>query len=75
MRSHWVTFDEVDGYQRLLAGFNEIPEPWPAVGAPKSYSRGAWVFEAQPRHQRRKTLVERRGGRGEKFRQNAPAPG
>ncbi|MEG3850073.1 hypothetical protein QT971_22605 [Microcoleus sp. herbarium19] len=51
----------------MLAGFNEIPEPLPAVGAPKSYSRGAWVFEAGPRNERRKTLVERRGGRGENF--------
>ena len=73
-RSHWVTFEEVDGYQRLLAGFNEIPEPLPRVGAPKSYSRGAWIFEAGPRHQRRKTLQERGSGRGEKFRQNAPTP-
>lgn len=26
-RSHWVAFDELDGYQRLLAGFKDIPEP------------------------------------------------
>jgi hypothetical protein len=71
-RSHWVTFDEADGYQRLLTGFNQIPETLPAFGNPKIYSRGAWVFEAQPRHKRRKTLQERRGGR-DRLEQDAPA--
>lgn len=59
-RSDWVAFDEVDGYQRLLAGFKDIPEPLPTLGSPTTYWRGAWIFEAQPRNNRRKTLKERR---------------
>jgi hypothetical protein len=66
-RSHWVTFTETDGYQRLLTGFNQIPEPLPTAGSPKNYSRGAWVFEAQPRNQRRKTLQERRPSRSQRL--------
>lgn len=59
-RSDWVALDRVDEYERLLAGFGEIPESLPKTGSPESYSRGAWIFEAQPRGKRRKTLKERR---------------
>jgi hypothetical protein len=59
-RSDWVAFDTVDGYDRLLAGFREIPETLPTIGSPGNYYRGAWIFEAQSRSQRRKTLQERR---------------
>lgn len=59
-RSDWVAFDEEDGYQRLLAGFKDILKPLPTVGSPTTYWRGAWIFEAQLRNKRRKTLKERR---------------
>lgn len=71
-RSDWTAFDEVDGYQRLLTGFREIPAPLPTVGAPTTYSRGAWIFEAQPRDQRRQTLKERRAVWGRSPRQDEP---
>lgn len=71
-RSHWVVFDEVDGYKRLLAGFKEIPEPLPTSGSPTNYWRGAWIFEAQPRNKRRKTLKERRSSQ-ESRHQDQPA--
>ena len=63
-RANWVAFDQVDEYERLLAGFGEIPASLPQTGSPQNYSRGAWIFEAQPRSKRRKPLQERRPFRG-----------
>lgn len=71
-RSDWVAFDEVDGRERLLAGFKEIPESLPTIGAPTNYSRGAWIFEAQKRNERYKTFKERRAGWGRSRRQEEP---
>lgn len=71
-RSHWVAFDKVDGRERLLAGFKDIPEPLPTSGSPTNYWRGAWIFEAQPRNKRRKTLKERRTNR-EPYHEDEPA--
>lgn len=59
-RSDWVAEDEIDSRERLLAGFRDIPEPLPTSGVPTNYWRGAWIFEAQLRNKRHKTLKERR---------------
>lgn len=73
-RADWVTFDEVDSYQRLLAGFKSIPDPLPTTGSPTTYWEGAWIFEAQPRHQRRKSLQERRAQQGQALPQDESSP-
>lgn len=36
-RSDWAVFDQVDGYQRLLAGFKDISEVLPTLGSPTTY--------------------------------------
>jgi hypothetical protein len=59
-RADWVALEKVDEYDRLLAGFGKIPDSLPQTGSPENYARGAWIFEAQPRSKRRKTLKERR---------------